>query len=59
MLIVCVIFILSLREVNWSLVQKGENVFKEINPSITYFIVTFVFFIFYIQKIKEEKRKDS
>ncbi len=56
LLIMCIIFIISLREVNWDLVKKGEEVFKEINPPITYFIVTLTFFLLYIQKLKKESK---
>ena len=56
MVIMCVTFILTLRDIDWSSVQKNENVFQEINPAIAAFIVTFIFFIQYIQKLKEESK---
>ena len=57
MIVMCMIFVLSLREINWKTIQEGKDIFKEINPSITYFILTILYFMFYAQRLKEEKDK--
>ena len=56
MIIMCVIFVLSLREINWITIQERKDIFKEINPSITYFILIILYFMFYIQRLKEENK---
>ncbi len=56
LIILCIIFVLSLRDIDWDLVQKNENVFQEINPAIAAFIAALFFFIQYVQKLKEESK---
>jgi len=57
MIIMCIIFVISLTEINWELIKEGENVFKEINPSITYLVLTILYFMFYMKRVKEEKEE--
>ncbi len=57
MIIMCMIFVISFREINWDNIKEGKAIFKEISSSIAPFILTIIFFIFYMKRIKEEKGK--
>jgi len=57
MIIMCVIFVISLKEINWQRIKEGKDIFKEINPSITYFILTVLYFMFYIKRIKKGRKE--
>ena len=54
MIIMCIVFVLTLREINWSNLKAGKNIFKEISASIAPFLLIIVFFISYIERIKEK-----
>ena len=57
MIVTCMILVIYLREINWDNLKEGKNVFKEINPSIAPFLLTIIFFVSYMKKLKEEKSK--
>ena len=57
MIIMCVIFVISLREINWQMIKDGKDIFKEINPSIAPFLLIIISLIFYMQRLKEEQDK--
>jgi phosphatidylserine synthase len=46
---------LSLGDVNWELVQKGENVFKELLLPCLFIALSFYFLVPYVKKLKGER----
>jgi len=57
MIIMCMILVIYLREINWDNLKSGKDVFREIKPSIAAFIVTIIFFVLYMKRLKEEQGK--
>lgn len=52
-LIMCIFFVFSIRDVNWDLVNKGENIYRELSFSISFLILTVYFILYYVRKLKE------
>lgn len=57
MIIMCIILVISLREINWDNIKEGKSIYKEISDSIAPLLLTILFFIFYMERLKEEKNK--
>lgn len=56
MIFMVICFVLSIRSIDWQIIKKGTNVFSEINLSITFFIMTIYFLVYYVKTLKEEKQ---
>ena len=51
----CIFFVVTMREIDWDLIDSGEGVFDEISLPIVNLLMTIYFILYYVKKLKEEK----
>lgn len=51
-----ILFVLAIRDVKWELVLKGESIYLELRESIVCLLLIIIFLVYYVNKLKEEKR---
>lgn len=56
LVVMCIITVLSLREINWEKLLNGEDVYKEISATLAYFLTTVLFFIYHLKNLKEGQK---
>lgn len=58
MIIMSILFVISLRSINWENLKEGKDIFKEINSSVAPFLLIIIYFIYYMKRLKEERKDD-
>lgn len=55
-IVMTILFVLAIRDVKWELVLKGESIYLELRESIVCLLLIIIFLVYYVNKLKEEKR---
>ena len=56
MIFMCIFFLLTLRNIDWKVIDSGEGVYKEISLPLANLQMTIYFFLYYVKKMKEENK---